>query len=249
MFNLYEKKALLSHDETMELIKSSQSGNKESRDILVERNLGLVKKIASKYFNSVNEMDDMIQLGSIGLLKAIDKFDTGFGVKFSTYAVPMIEGEIKRFLRDDGIIKVSRKIKENALKIKREQERRLQKNGYEASISELSEKLNISETEAKEAINSATPIERIDYIHENGAGYSMLDRVSGRVYEEEEIINSIFIEDILGRLSEKERYVLINKYRYDKTQSEIGYELGISQVQVSRIEKKALDSLRILIKV
>ena len=142
-----EKSVLLSHEETMELIEESQNGSREAKDILVSHNLGLIRSVLRRFTNRGYEVDDLFQIGSIGLLKAIDKFDTSFGVKFSTYAVPMIIGEIKRFLRDDGLIKVSRSLKQNAARAKGAEEKLLKELGRDPTIEEISKEVGLDKEE------------------------------------------------------------------------------------------------------
>jgi len=237
---------LLSHEETMELIKKAQEGDMEAKDRLVKCNIGLIKSVLRGFTNRGYEVEDLFQIGSIGLLKAIEKFDTSFDVKFSTYAVPMIAGEIKRFLRDDGMIKVSRSLKQTANKVKYTQERLIKKLGREPTIQEISDELNIDREEIVMALESSYhPDYLYDVIHEKeGNPLYLIDKVGLEEDSEKDILDKIVLQELLSELKERDRQVIILRYFQDKTQMEAANILGISQVQVSRIEKRIINEMK-----
>ncbi|NLY78104.1 MAG: RNA polymerase sporulation sigma factor SigF [Tissierellia bacterium] len=237
---------LLSHGETIELIKKAQQGDMEAKNKLVMNNVGLVKSVLRGFSNRGYEVDDLFQIGSIGLLKAIDKFDTSFNVKFSTYAVPMIIGEIKRFLRDDGIIKVSRSLKQTANKVKYAKEDLAKKLGREPTINELSEELDINKEEIVMAMESSYHPEYLyDVVHQDdGNPLLLIDKVGLEEDGEGDLIDRIVLKELLSELKERDRQVIILRYFKDKTQVEVANLLGISQVQVSRIEKKIIEEMK-----
>ena len=245
--NKEERKGLLSHEETLRLIQLVQNGDEEAKEILIESNLGLVRSVVSKFLNIGYERDDLFQLGSIGLIKSIYKFDPKFNVKFSTYAVPMILGEIKRYLRDDGMIKVSRSLKQVAIKAKTQTEVLTKKLGREPTIEELAKAVGVDKEELVMALESNFSVE---YLHgviheEEGSPICLIDKISLKGEDEEEkLIDNILLKEVLGKLDKRERQIIMLRYFEDKTQSEIGELLNISQVQVSRIEKKVLSKLK-----
>ncbi|CEN77073.1 RNA polymerase sigma-F factor [[Clostridium] sordellii] len=245
--NKEERKGLLSHEETLNLIHLVQNGDEEAKEILIESNLGLVRSVVSKFLNIGYERDDLFQLGSIGLIKAIYKFDPKFNVKFSTYAVPMILGEIKRYLRDDGMIKVSRSLKQIAIKAKMQTEILTKKLGREPTIEELSKEVGVDKEDLVMALESNFSVE---YLHgviheEEGSPICLIDKISLKgENEEEKVIDNLLLKEVLGKLDKRERQIIMLRYFEDKTQSEIGEMLNISQVQVSRIEKKVLSKLK-----
>jgi len=217
----------------------------------VSHNLGLVRSVIKRFANRGYEKEDLFQLGCIGLIKAINKFDTSFDVRFSTYAVPMIMGEIKRFLRDDGIIKVSRSLKQTASKIKYSKERLTKELGREVTLQEISDDLNISKEELVMAMDSSHHPEYLyDVIHhDDGAPIHLMDKISETDSpEDNEVIDRILLKDVIAKLEPRERQIIVLRYFKDKTQTEIASVLGISQVQVSRIEKKILKSMKDLMK-
>lgn len=245
--NKEEKKKLLSHEETLELIEKVQNGDEEAKEILIKNNLGLVRSVISKFSNIGYERDDLFQLGSIGLIKSIYKFDPKFNVKFSTYAVPMILGEIKRYLRDDGMVKVSRSLKQIAIKAKTQTEILTKKLGREPSIEELAHELDVEKEDLVMAMEANFSVE---YLHgviheEEGSPICLIDKISLKgENEEEKVIDNLLLKQVLDKLEKRERQIIILRYFEDKTQSEIGDILNISQVQVSRIEKKVLSKLK-----
>ena len=243
-----ESRGLLSHEETMDLIELAQKGDSEAKERLVEYNIGLVRSVLRGFVNRGYEVDDLFQIGSIGLLKAIDKFDTSFNVKFSTYAVPMIMGEIKRFLRDDGLIKVSRSLKQIAGQAKKVQETLGNELGREPTIQEISDELEVDREEVIMALEASYQPEYLYNVihHDDGAPLYLIDKISLDTDDQEDVLDNIFLKDILSRLKPRDRQVIILRYFKDKTQTEVAEELGISQVQVSRIEKRIIDEMRMM---
>lgn len=232
--------------DTLDLIKRSQSGDKEARDEVVKGNIGLVWSIVRRFANRGYEMDDLFQIGSIGLIKAIDKFDTNYEVKFSTYAVPMITGEIKRFLRDDGMIKVSRTLKETSYKAKVAKEALSAELGREPTIEEVSKKTDISVENLVMAMEAGAEVESLYKTIYQGDGNAiyLIDKLEQSRDENENMVDRLALYDILNSLEEKDRDIIRLRYFMNRTQTEIAKELGISQVQVSRIEKKILKAMR-----
>lgn len=229
-----------------ELLELAHSGDKAARDTMVQENLGLVWSIVRRFTNRGYELDDLFQVGSIGLMKAIDKFDTSFDVKFSTYAVPMITGEIKRFLRDDGLIKVSRNLKENGARIKQAREKLQAKLGRDVTLQELSEETGMERTEIVMALEANGEVESIykTYSPENGKESCLADRLPQERDNHEILINHMLLEQLLEELSEEERQLIKMRYFEECTQMQVAQAMGISQVQVSRMEKKILLSMR-----
>lgn len=233
-------------DHTIALIQKSHEGDKAAREQLVEENVGLIWCVVKRFYGRGLENEDLFQIGSIGLLKAIDKFDLSYDVKFSTYAVPMISGEIKRFLRDDGMIKVSRTLKELSYKIFQTREKLLDLLGREPTIEELAEKMQIDKEEIVEALEAGSEVESIyKPIHQKeGNEIRLMDKLEEKEHREEKILDYMLLQQLLGTLEKEERTLIYMRYFQDKTQSQVGKELGISQVQVSRMEKKIMENLR-----
>lgn len=233
-------------DHTKELIKCAQEGDRQARDRLVEENMGLVYSTARKYTGRGYDMEDIVQIGVIGLIKGIDRFDLSYDVKFSTYAVVMIVGEVKRFLRDDGMVKVSRSIKENGMKIRRAREELATTLMREPTIEELASQAQITAEDvvvAQEALQEVESIHRTIYQSDGNEIY-LVDRLSGEKDEKEELLNHMLIHSLLEELTEQEQKIIHMRYFENKTQTEVAKEFGISQVQVSRMEKKILLSMR-----
>jgi len=235
----------LTQDEFLELISRAQSGDPEAENFLVENNIGLVRSVVKRFLNRGCEYDDLIQIGSIGLLKAIKKFDAGFNVKFSTYAIPMIIGEIKRFLRDDGIIKVSRNLKEIANRAHIAKETLEKGYGREPTISEIASVLEISKEDLVVALDSVQSTEYLyETIHQDdGSPILLIDRISCSE-EDDDIIDKLALKEVLSALDPRERQIIMLRYFKDMTQCLVAQMLGMSQVQVSRIEKKIIGKLR-----
>ena len=233
-------------DETMRLIQMAHEGDKAARDQLVEDNVGLVWSIVRRFAGRGHELEDLFQIGSIGLLKAIDKFDLSYDVRFSTYAVPMITGEIKRFLRDDGMIKVSRSIKELGLKVKCAREEMTYELGREPTIEEIAGSVGVSREEVAASMEAGAEVESL-YRPVGGSDDNQLclmDRLEEENNEHEALINRMVLKELLSSLEEGEREIIVRHYFYDQTQTQIAEQLGISQVQVSRIERKILGQMR-----
>lgn len=229
-----------------QLLRRAREGDKSAKDALVSANLGLVHHIVKRFIGRGVETEDLFQIGSIGLLKAIEHFNMELGVQFSTYAVPMIQGEIKRFLRDDGMIKVSRSIKENGIKISRAANEYMQQYGKEPTVLELSDMTKLSDEDIVMAMEASNDVESLYKTIPGNEGNEqfLVDKLSGRVNEEEKIIDTVLLKQLLNTLSQVEKDLLKARYFEDKTQVQVAMELGISQVQVSRLEKKILMGLR-----
>ena len=228
------------------LLRRIAAGDATAREELILENTGLVHSVVKRFLGRGHEPEDLFQIGCIGLIKASDKFDSSYGVKFSTYAIPMIMGEIKRFIRDDGIIKVSRHLKETAAKAMTLRTQLIDKNGCEPSIKELSEQLNISSAELASAISANTKPESLysGYDNDSDDGRLLIDRIENGTDYEREITDKIAIHQLFSELAPKEQKLLYLRYFKQKTQAAIAEYMGISQVQVSRLEKKLLLKMR-----
>ena len=233
-------------EQTFELIKMSQAGEKSAKEQLITMHSGLIWNVVRRFAGRGYEMEDLYQIGAIGLIRAIDKFDFDYDVKFSTYAVPLISGEIKRFLRDDGMIKVSRSLKENQWKIKRAMEQFLHENGRDATVEELSEIIGIEPEEIMLSLEAAVEIESMEQNIYTGDGkeISLKERIADEKNEEEELMNKLFLQQLLKELDKRDRQLIWLRYFENKTQMQTAESLGISQVQVSRLEKKILRRMR-----
>lgn len=247
-------------EEASVLIARSQSGDKGARQILIEKNLGLVRSIVKRFIGRGVDLEDLFQIGVIGLIKSIDHFDLKLGVKFSTYAVPMITGEIKRFLRDDGLVKVSRTLKENNRKVGVARQKLQIELGREPKLTEIASKAGMSVDEVVMSFHAGVEVESIyaAVYQEDGSEVFLVDKVvreqhgaighsaggDSEDYEKEQLLNHIMIEELLNTLPEQERMLLEMRYFKNMTQNKIAQVLGISQVQVSRLEKRILLKLR-----
>ena len=233
-------------DHTIALIRKSHEGDKEARERLVEENVGLVWCVVKRFCGRGTEAEDLFQIGSIGLLKAIDKFDLSYDVKFSTYAVPMISGEIKRFLRDDGMIKVSRSLKELSYRSIRAREKLTDRLGREPTLEEMSAELGVDKEEIVLAMEAGGEVESLYRpIHQKeGSEIRLLDRLEEKDQREEKILDRMVLRQMLETLDSKERQLIYLRYFADKTQADVGKIMGISQVQVSRMEKRIIENLR-----
>ena len=249
-------------EETSVLIARSQAGESSAREVLIENNLGLVRHIVKRFAGRGYDLEDLFQIGVIGLMKAIDKFDLSLGLKFSTYAVPMITGEIKRFLRDDGPVKVSRTIKENGLKVRLARQRLQGEEGREPTLQEIAEATGLSAEDVVLAMEAAIEVESIyaAVYQDDGSEVYLVDKVvrekAGAVgrsavggcesedREKEGVLNRMLLEQLLDSLTPADRELICMRYFQNKTQMEIAARLGVSQVQVSRMEKKILLNLR-----
>ena len=232
---------MLGHEETLALIKRAQAGEEDAKERLVEENLPLVRSVV-KRFKGRLEYDDLMQLGAMGFLKAVAGFDEGFGVRFSTYAVPMIMGEIKRFLRDDGAVKVSRWAKTLAGRIAAYTDERLKNNLPEPTVEELAEKFGCEAGDVVFALDTGRFVVSLNEAGEED-GTPLGDRLVGAEAPEENI-DGLMLRDNIKNLPDRERKLIILRYFRDKTQSEVAAELGVSQVQVSRLENKILSKMR-----
>ena len=233
-------------DHTLALITKSQQGDKKARDTVFEENTGLIYSVAKRFVGRGVEMEDLIQIGSIGLLKAVDHFNASFEVKFSTYAVPMIAGEIKRYLRDDGILKVSRSLKENCVRIYSAREKLEKELGREPVMEEIAQSAQLSVDEVVMSLESGAEVESLHKIIYQGDGndISLMDRLQEKENGQDAARNRIFLDEILKKLDARERQLIYMRYFKDMTQTEIAAEMGISQVQVSRMEKRILKQLK-----
>lgn len=228
------------------LIERSHTGDKEAREVLIEKNLGLVHHIVKRFLNRGVDAEDLFQIGCIGLIKAIDKFDLGYDVKFSTYAVPMIAGEIKRYLRDDGMVKVSRTIKENGWKIKKAREKFQQEHVREPTLQELAEMTGLSVEETVMAMDAGAEVESIYRLvyQSDGNEIYLADQLASKSNEKEKLLNHMLLKQLLSELKGEERELIFLRYFQGKTQTDVAERLGISQVQVSRLEKRILRRMR-----
>lgn len=226
------------------LIQRAQQGDEKAKEQIIQENNGLIWSIV-KRFSGRGEQEDLYQLGAIGLLKCVEKFDFTYDVKFSTYAVPMITGEIRRFLRDDGTIKVSRSLKELAYRAKRLQEQMIKEENREASLSELAERLGEDKEELILALESSKEVESLYTSHKenDGEGILLIDRLSDHS-ESEKMLERLSLKEALEHLNAKERQIIMMRFFQDRTQSYVAKRIGISQVQVSRIEKRVLHQMR-----
>ena len=233
-------------DRTIELIMIAQKGDSKAKQTIVEENMGLIWSIVKRFTNRGYDAEDLFQIGSIGLLKCIDKFDTAYEVKFSTYAVPMIMGEIKRFLRDDGMIKISRPLKEIALKAKYMQERLAHAEGRQPTLAELAKALEIPIEDLVVAMEAGKEVESLyATVHQNeGSPVYLIDKLEQSEGQDGNMVDNIALKQIISQLSPRERQVILMRYFHDKTQTEVAAAIGVSQVQVSRIEKKVLKDMR-----
>ena len=221
-------------------------GDEIAKQRLVEANLRLVVSIAKRYVGRGMLFLDLIQEGNLGLIKAVDKFDTSFDVQFSTYAVPMISGEIKRFLRDDGMIKVSRSMKETAYKAYIAREKMEEKLKREPTLTEIAAEIGVTSEELAQAFDASAQIESLHKVIYQGDGsdISLMDKLPCEDDPCEDMMNRMVLEEMLSKLDKKERQLIYMRYYQDKTQTEIAGILGVSQVQVSRLEKKILKKMK-----
>ena len=236
------------YENDMKIIERAQNGSKEDMTKLLEDNNGLIWSIVRRFSGRGYEIEDLYQIGSIGFIKAIQRFDTSFEVRLSTYAVPYILGEIKRFIRDDGPIKVSRSIKELNVKIVELQKEYFNKNGRDITLDEISRELKISKEEITMALDSARPVDSIENAKytdsKTDKTVSILEQISTGKDEQTEITNRIAIKNLINELDDKEKEIIMLRYYKQKTQMQVSKIMGITQVQVSRIERKVLDNMR-----
>ena len=232
--------------EAKELFIRAQKGDKEAKEQLFKDNMGLVHHVIKRYVNRVGiETEDLFQIGAMGLVKAIEKFDIDYGVYFSTYAVPLIVGEIRRFLRDDGIIKIGRSVKENGKRIDWIRDAFWKKMGREPTLSELAEDSGIAVEDIITALEACREVESIyKTVYASDGNEMLLVDMLGKEGESDEIVNRLLLEKLLSALDEREKNLIQLRYFENKTQMQVAGDLGMSQVQVSRLEKKVLLRLR-----
>ena len=232
---------VIPQEEMMDLIKKSQAGDRSARDMLVEGNLKLVLSVIKKFNNRGEDLDDLFQVGAMGLMKAIDNFDFIHGVKFSTYAVPMIIGEIRRYLRDNSVVRISRSVKDTAYKALQFKEKFFNEKG-EPTIEQIADALNVDTIDvviALEAIQD--PVSIYSPIYSNGGDeIYLIDQIADDYETEEQKLNKMIINEGIAKLNSRLKGIIYSRYYDNKTQMEIAEELGISQAQVSRLEKSAL---------
>ena len=231
--------------DTLTLINRAHQGDKLARDKILIENTGLIWSIVRRFLNRGHEGEDLFQIGCIGMLKAIDRFDTEFDVDFSTYAVPMIAGEIRRFIRDDGIVKISRKIKENQMKIMHQREIYINEKKQEPTIEELEKVCDLTKEEIVMTMDASRNVESIDKeMYSKDSAYTLMDLAEDDTNIEETVLNKIMVQQLMDMLESKERKIINLRYFKNKTQSQVAKEMGKTQVQLSRLEKKILNSMR-----
>ncbi len=233
-------------DETMNLIDRAHQGDKEARDRLGLDNMGLIWSIVRRFAGRGHDLEDLFQIGSIGLMKAIDKFDLSYEVRFSTYAVPMIAGEVKRFLRDDGMIKVSRSLKEMAIKARAARESLTCALGREPTVEEIAKEMGVSKEEVAASMEAGAEVESLykTIQKEDENGLCLMDKIEDENQDQERLLNHMVLKELIQGLEEKEREIILRRYFENQTQTEIAKALNISQVQVSRLEKRILKQMR-----
>ena len=226
-------------------IIEAQNGNKEAMQKLIDTNKGLIWSIVKRFKERGHEIEDIYQIGCMGFIKAIQRFDTTYDVKLSTYTVPYILGEIKRFVRDDGIVKVSRSTKELCSKIKEIQNENIKKNGTELTLNQIAEKLKISKEEISFALDAIRPVQSIDEeVYDDNGNTKLIDQIKDNKDESNMIATKLALKKIIEGLNKREKQIIILRYFKEQTQAQIAKALGITQVQVSRIEKKILSSMK-----
>ena len=235
-------------EEDIQKIEKAQSGDKKALEELIEENNGLIWSIVKRFYGRGHEPEDLYQIGCLGFIKSIKRFNTDFEVKLSTYAVPYMIGEIKRYIRDDGPVKVSRSIKDLGIKIRELQREKMNKQGKEPKIQEIAKELKVDLEDvilAMEATNSVESIEGTKHINnKDGKSISLLDTLSTEKNEEETITNKLAIGQLIKDLKDREKEIILLRYYKEKTQAQVAKILGISQVQVSRLERKILENMR-----
>ncbi len=237
---------LLKQEEKDELFKKILEGDTQARELYIKSNLRLVLSIIKRFSNSNENVDDLFQIGCIGLIKAIDNFDINQNVKFSTYAVPMIIGEIRRYLRDNNSIRISRSIKDTAYKAIYARESLTRKNSKEPTIAEIAAEVGISKEEIAMALDAIqTPVSLYEPVYnEGGDALYVMDQISDKNCKEENWIENIALKEAVSHLNKREQEIITLRFFHGKTQVEIANEIGISQAQVSRLEKNALKNMR-----
>lgn len=236
---------MLNQEETLDYVRKAKSGDENAKEIIFVNNAPLIKSIIRRFKGKGVEYDDLYQIASIGFLKAINNYDESFGVKFSTYTVPMVVGEIKRYMRDNGAIKVSRTLKILANKINRFIDEYQTEKNDSPGVELISKKFGITEEEVVVALDSSKmPLSIFDKFEDEDDGQELIDKIP-YCDNEEKLLNKLQISKALSELSERERKIIVLRYYKDKTQSEIAESLGVSQVQVSRLENKIIEKIRL----
>ena len=237
---------VLKNDETTELLKRSKGGDKQAREELIAGNLRLVLSVIQKFLNRGENVDDLFQVGCIGLMKAIDNFDTGLNVRFSTYGVPMIIGEIRRYLRDNSAIRVSRSMRDTAYKALQMKEKLTNDTQKEPSLDELAQALGLKREDVVFAMDSISdPVSLYEPLYtDGGESICVMDQVSDTKNTDENWLEQIALSDAIERLGDREKHILALRFFHGKTQMEVAEEVGISQAQVSRLEKNAISQIK-----
>lgn len=236
---------MLNQEETLDYIRQAKNGDENAKEIIFVNNAPLIKSIIRRFKGKGVEYDDLYQIACIGFLKAIKNYDETFGVKFSTYTVPMVIGEIKRYMRDNGAIKVSRTLKILANKINRYIDEYQAENNNSPDVGLIAKKFGITEEEVVVALDSSRmPLSIFDKFEDEDDGQELIDKIP-YCDSEEKLLNKLQISKALSELSERERKIIVLRYYRDKTQSEIAESLGVSQVQVSRLENKIIEKIRL----
>lgn len=235
------------YDNSVEDIIKAKQGSENAMSKLVENNSGLIWSIVRRFKDRGYDLEDLYQIGSLGFIKSIRRFDTSFEVQLSTYAVPYILGEVKRFIRDDGPIKVSRSTKELCIKIREVQKEYMYKNGQEIKLEEISKILKVPKEEIAAALDSANCVDSIYDSSSNDDDCTILDKLKSNCDDEKSLVDKIVLKDAIEKLDEREKKIILLRYFRGNTQAQIAKVLGISQVQVSRIEKKVLENMRAML--
>ncbi len=236
----------LKNSELEELMKKIKEGDNEARELFISANLRLVLSVVHRFSMRKESPDDLFQVGTIGLIKAINNFDTTLNVRFSTYAVPMIIGEIRRFLRDNNAVRVSRSIRDTAYKILQSREKLTRQNRVEPSLQEIAIDLGLKVKEVAFALDSITePVSLFESVYKDGnETVRVMDQISDDKNNQDEWIENFALKDALKKLDKREKQILLLRYYFGKTQMEVSSEVGISQAQVSRLEKNAIENMR-----
>ena len=236
------------YENDKETIKKAQQGDNNELEKLINDNNGLIWSIVRRFNGRGYEKEDLYQIACMGFIKSIKRFDTGLDVKLSTYAVPYMIGEIKRYIRDDGIIKISRSIKELGVKIKELQKEYINKKGKEITLEEIEKELRVSKEDISLALEATTKVESIDsatYTNQkDGNTIQLIERISTEKDEQEMITNKLVIKELINGLEKRDKEVIMLRFYKEKTQAQVAKILGVTQVQVSRIERKILDNMK-----
>ena len=245
------KLQVLTPEETKELFKKMHEGDKEAREKLINGNLRLVLSVIQRFCGRGENADDLFQVGCVGLIKAIDNFDTSLDIQLSTYGVPMIIGEVRRYLRDNNMVRVSRSVRDLAYKVLQAKEKLIREKGKEPTIEELAKELNVEKEEivlSLDAIQDPISLQEPVYNNDGAESLSIMDQVKDKKNTDELWAENITMNEALKKLNEKERMIIDKRFFQGRTQMEVADEIGISQAQVSRLEKTALDHIRRLYK-